>query len=68
MTDKDWEFFAWAMEQVHSGAWGQPWIVTFEYGGVSPLYEAVTKMGVLAEQVPRLYALVKGGALDEAAA
>ena len=68
MTDEDWEFIAWSMEQVHSGVWGQPWIVTFEYGGVGQLYKAVTDVGVLAEQIPRLYGLVKGCRSDEAAA
>jgi uncharacterized protein len=60
MTGEDWEFFAWAMTQVHSGAWGRPWIVTFEYGGVGPLFQALTQADVLAEQIPRLYKLVNG--------
>jgi len=60
MTDEDWEFVAWAMEQVHKGVWGHPWAVTFEVGGVSGLYEAVAEKDVLAAQIPQLYALVKG--------
>jgi uncharacterized protein (UPF0276 family) len=60
MTGEDWEFFAWAMNQVHSGTWGQPWVVTFEYGGVGPLFQALTQADVLAEQIPRLYKLVNG--------
>ncbi len=60
MTDKDWELFSWVMSQIHSGAWGRPWIVTFEYGGVGPLFEAVTRPDALAEQIPRLYKLVNG--------
>jgi len=60
MTGEDWEFFAWAMERVHNWAWGQPWIVTFEYGGVGSLFQAVTRADVLAEQIPRLYKLVNG--------
>ena len=59
MTDPDWELSTWSMEQVHSAAWGQPWVVTFEYGGVGRLFKAITDAGVLAEQIPRLYALVK---------
>jgi uncharacterized protein (UPF0276 family) len=59
MTEEDWKFATWSMELAHSGAWGQPWIVTFEYGGVSALYQAVTDVDVLAEQIPRLYTLVK---------
>jgi uncharacterized protein (UPF0276 family) len=60
ITDEGWTFVEWALEQVRNGAWGQPYVVTFEYGGVSRLFEAVTDADVLAEQIPRLYTLVKG--------
>ena len=60
MTADDWEFFTWSIEQVHSGLWAKPWVVTFEYGGVGLLYEAVTEIGALADQIPRLHKLVKG--------
>jgi uncharacterized protein (UPF0276 family) len=59
MTEQDWEFFAWSMEWVRGGAWGQPWAIAFEYGGVAPLWEAMTKGDVLREQVPRLRDMVK---------
>ena len=59
MTEKDWEFAAWMMEQVHSGAWGHPWTVAFEVGGVNGLFEAVADKEVMAEQIPRLYSLFK---------
>jgi hypothetical protein len=60
MTEKDWEFAAWMMEQVHHGAWGHPWTVAFEVGGINGLFEAVADKEVLAEQIPRLYSLVNG--------
>ena len=60
MTDKDWEALAWAMKQIHNGTWREPWVVAFEYGGIGPLYKAVTDRETLAEQIPRLYDLVKG--------
>ena len=47
------------MGHVQRGAWGQPWVVALEYGGVGPLWEAVTDADVLANQVPRLYDQVK---------
>ena len=59
MTDEDWEFCVWAMEQARGGVWGHPWMMTFEYGGDGGLSGAVTEANVLVEQVPRLYALVK---------
>ena len=57
-TEADWEFAAWAMGHVHSGAWGEPWLVALEYGGVGGAWEAVTDTAILTEQVPRLAALV----------
>ena len=59
LIDGDWEFYAWALEQVHLGRWGQPWIVTLEHGGVGRLWELLTDGDALAEQVPRLYAMVQ---------
>ena len=59
MTREDWELFVWSMEQVNSGMWKRPWVVTFEYGGVGSLHAAVTEIDVLANQIPQLYTLVK---------
>jgi uncharacterized protein (UPF0276 family) len=60
MTAADWEFVSWAMAQVHNGIWRTPEIVAFEYGGIGPVFQAFTNTETLAEQVPRLYQLVKG--------
>ncbi len=60
LTEEDWRFTGWAMAQARAGVWGDPWVVTFEYGGVGPLWEAICEPEVLARQVPRLYTLVKG--------
>jgi hypothetical protein len=60
MTPADWGFAAWMMEQVHSGAWGHPWTVAFEVGGIGGLFEAVADKEILGEQIPRLYSLVNG--------
>jgi uncharacterized protein (UPF0276 family) len=61
LVKEDWEFYAWSLEQVRRGAWGQPWITTLEYGGVGGVWELLTDRAVLAEQVPRLYRMVKHG-------
>jgi uncharacterized protein (UPF0276 family) len=61
MTDEDWSLFEWAMAQTETGRWSRPWIVTFEYGGVGPLWEAVTDASVLRDEVSRLYELAGGG-------
>ena len=60
MTAEDWQLCAWSMKHIQAGKWGNPWVVASEYGGVGPLWESVTDMDVLAEQIPRLYTLVKG--------
>jgi hypothetical protein len=59
-TEADWTFAAWAMDEVRRGAWGEPWIIALEYGGVGPLWEAITDEDVLRAQVPCLAQLVKG--------
>ena len=58
MTDEDWDLLEWVLSRVRRGAWGQPWVVAFEYGGVGPVWEALSDPDVLAAQVPRLYKLV----------
>jgi uncharacterized protein (UPF0276 family) len=60
MTEADWSLCEWAMRRIHDGAWGQPWAVTFEYGGLTGFFRATTDKGILADQIPRLYTLVTG--------
>jgi hypothetical protein len=59
MTDEDWAFYGWAIEQLRDGAWKQPHMFSLEYGGVGALWQAMTDTDVLAAQVPRLYEMVK---------
>jgi uncharacterized protein (UPF0276 family) len=59
LVDGDWVFYEWALEQVHRGHWGEPWIATLEYGGVRGVWELLTDRAVLAEQVPRLHSMIK---------
>ncbi len=60
LTPDDWRGVEWAMGRIRSGDWPRPEIIAFEYGGIGPGYEERTDAGVLAEQVPRLRALVQG--------
>jgi uncharacterized protein (UPF0276 family) len=59
LIDEDWDFYAWGLEQIRQGRWGRPWIVTLEYGGVGPVWEMLTDRDILAEQVPRLYGMIR---------
>jgi uncharacterized protein (UPF0276 family) len=58
MTQEDWEFFAWSIQQIRKGLWGQPWMVAFEYGGVGKFFGAVTMDDILLDQIPRLYEMI----------
>lgn len=58
MTEPNWQHFAWALGQIDSGAWGRPWLVAFEYGGIGPNFEWRSETDVIAAQVPRMAALV----------
>ena len=60
MTEPDWALAEWAMEQIQAGRWPQPWVVSLEYGGIGPAFEWRSKSDVIAQDVPRLAALVQG--------
>lgn len=58
MIEPDWGFVAQSVMQIHSGQWTEPWIISFEYGGVGGIWQALTDQATLLEQIPRLYDLV----------
>ncbi len=54
MGPEDWALAEWALGRILSGAWGRPWAVAFEYGGVGPIFAGRSEADVIAEQLPRL--------------
>ncbi len=58
MTEADWDWFAWTMQQIRAGAWARPEIIAFEYGGIGNVWQAITDADALATQVPRLRAMI----------
>ncbi|GGF23430.1 hypothetical protein GCM10010954_22810 [Halobacillus andaensis] len=58
MTEADWKLAEWTLMNIKQGAWSEPWIASFEYGGVGPIFEWRTDKEVMRVQVPRLYSLV----------
>jgi len=54
LVEADWEALERALERIRSGAWRTPDTVTFEYGGVGPVFNWRTDPAVIEEQVPRL--------------
>lgn len=57
MQPADWQPAEWASRQIRSGAWREPEIVAFEYGGVGEWFSWRTETHALEEQVPRLFSL-----------
>lgn len=55
----DWLMLDWALERIAKGDWPRPWLFVFEYGGVGEKFTGRSEAGVMAEQAPRLYDLVK---------
>lgn len=49
----------WTLDRVQAGEFARPWVVACEYGGVGPAFDWRSDPGVMAEQFPRLEALVR---------
>ena len=52
MTDDDWAFFDWSLDQIQSGKWSTPWMMAYEYGGVGGMWEMISDEAVYREQIP----------------
>jgi uncharacterized protein len=59
MMDEDWLLLEWALGCIQRGEWAKPWVVSCEYGGVGSGFEWRSNRSVIAEQIPRMYAMVK---------
>ena len=57
--EEDWCILEWVLERISSGEWPRPWLFVFEYGGVGEKFAGRSEANVIAEQVPRLYKMVK---------
>ncbi len=58
-TEDDWTFLGWCFEQIRTGGWQAPALVSFEYGGIGGMWGKLVDRDTLAAQVPRLQALVQ---------
>ncbi len=58
MTDEDWDFFDWSLQQIQQGHWAAPWVIAYEYSGVGALWQALTKTNILGKELPRFYTLI----------
>jgi uncharacterized protein (UPF0276 family) len=57
--DDDWRWVEHAIRKIHAGNWATPWTVALEYGGIGEAFRWRSEKSVLAEQVPRLYEMVR---------
>lgn len=57
LTDDDWALTEWVFARMRAGDWQTPWAAAFEYGGSGAHFIHRSDPAVIAEQVPRLYAL-----------
>ena len=56
LLEADWATLDWVLDNIQSGDWREPEIMSFEYGGIGPLFEWRSDIEVLREQVPILLA------------
>lgn len=61
--EEDWRVLEWALERIRSRAWANPWMLSFEYGGVGKRYEPPALLAAdieaLADYGARLQALIR---------
>ncbi len=57
LSDDDWPLMTWVAEQLRSGAWRTPWVLSLECGGLGPFWEATFTEAEMKAQVPRLQAI-----------
>ncbi len=55
----DWEALEWAFTQIKTGQWSMPWLLAFEYGGIGEKFAWRSDPAMIAEQVPRLFAMTQ---------
>lgn len=60
LSDEDWELLDWALAEIKNGAWREPEVIAFEYGGVGSTFVWRTELDVLKNQVPKLFQMVHG--------
>ena len=59
MTEEDYQFIKWSMEQLATGIWSEPWAMSYEVGGVGGFWEMVADEEMYLEQLPRLQNLLQ---------
>jgi uncharacterized protein len=58
MEAGDWPELSWLLDGIGTGRFSEPWIISFEYGGVGPFWDQVTNRDVYLTQLPRMAGLI----------
>jgi len=58
-SDNDWEVIEQVFAHIRTGKWAEPETVSFEYGGIGKPFAWRSKTEVLANDVPKLWGLVR---------
>lgn len=58
LSDDDWEFFDWSLQQIIAGSWATPAIITSEIGGVSEWFLSRTDNDIYPIELKRLAAAI----------
>jgi uncharacterized protein len=53
MMEEDWPSVEWAFHNIRQGLWSEPWVMTYEYGGIGPGYAERTEAGIIESQMKR---------------
>jgi uncharacterized protein len=58
MEEEDWPEFAWLIDGINQNRFRDPWVMSFEYGGVGRFWEELTDREVYLKQVPRMARMI----------
>jgi uncharacterized protein (UPF0276 family) len=59
LSEQDWRWFDWVMDMIGRGSIRTPWMVAFEYGGVTERFDWRSRPDIIASHVPRMLARVQ---------
>lgn len=61
MTEADWHFTRWMLDQIQAGVWAEPWVMAYEVGGCGDgWWEMMAHHTPYADELPRLMQWIHG--------
>lgn len=59
MREDDWELLQWALDNIRTGRWSEPWSVSCEYGGIGEQFRWRSSKDVIAVEAPRMMQMIR---------